>query len=132
MTRLGRFCARLAVGFAIISVLTMALAGRAAEAAEIRVLSANGVKTIMADLGPRFESATGHKLIVTSGEAGELKRRILEGEAWDLAFLPAQTLMDLATLGKVVASSMGDIASSEVAMAVRAGAEKPDTSSAEA
>jgi molybdate transport system substrate-binding protein len=129
--RLAR-SARLAAGFLIISALTMALAGRAAEAAEIQVFSANGVKAVMADLVPRFESITSHKLIVTYGEAGELRRRILEGGVFDLAFLPAQTLRDMATLGKVAAGSMVDIASSDVAMAVRAGADKPDTSSADA
>jgi molybdate transport system substrate-binding protein len=132
MARLGRSCVRLAAGVAIILALTMALAGRTAEAAEIRVFSANGVKAIMADLVPRFESTTSHKLIVTFGEAGELRRRIVNGEAFDLAFLPAQTLRDMATLGKIAASSMVDIASGDVGMAVRAGADKPDTSSAEA
>ena len=102
------------------------------EAAEIRVFSANGVKAIMADVVPRFESMTGHKLIVTRGEAGVLRRRILEGDGFDVAFLPAQALRDLATLNKVAANSMVDIAHTDVGMAVRAGATKPDTSSAEA
>jgi len=122
----------LTVGFAIIAALTMALAGRAAEAAEIRVFTANGVKMIMADVVPRFESTTGHKLIITRGEAGVLRRRIVEGEGFDVAFLPAQSLRDLATLNKVAANSMVDIAHSDVGMAVREGAAKPDTSSAEA
>jgi len=122
----------LTVGFAIIAALTMALAGRAAEAAEIRVFTANGVKMIMADVVPRFESTTGHKLTITRGEAGVLRRRIVEGEGFDVAFLPAQSLRDLATLNKVAANSMVDIAHSDVGMAVREGAAKPDTSSAEA
>src|SRR5712671_3708377 len=130
MAVLGRGLARLAAGLAIISALVMALAGRAVEAAEIQVFSANGVKAVMADLVPRFESITGHKLIVTYGEAGELRRRILEVGGFDLAFLPAQTLRDMATLGKIAASSMVDIASSDVGMAVRTGGDKPDTSSA--
>jgi molybdate transport system substrate-binding protein len=117
---------------AIIAALTMAFLGRAADAAEIRVFSANGVKTIMADLAPRFENATGHTLVISFGEAGELRHRILDGEGFDVAFLPAQTLRDLATLGKIAAGSMVDIALSEVGMAVRAGAEKPDTGSADA
>ncbi len=63
---------------------------------------------------------------------GELRRRILEGAGFDVAFLPAETMRSLATLGKVVAGSMVDIARSDIGMAVREGAEKPDTSSAEA
>jgi molybdate transport system substrate-binding protein len=49
-----------------------------------------------------------------------------------VAFLPAQSLRDLATLNKVAANSMVDIAHSDVGMAIRAGATKPDTSTAEA
>ena len=119
-----------AVGFGAIAALTVVLAGGAVEAAEIRVFSANGVKAVMADLVPRFESTSGHKLIVTYGEAGELRRRILEVGDFDLAVLPAQTLRDMATLGKIAAGSMIDIASSDVGMAVRTGGNKPDTSSA--
>src|SRR5229473_5843979 len=100
MARLGR----LTGGFAFIAALAMALAGGGAEAAEIRVLSANGVKTIMADLVPRFESASGHRLIVTFGQAGELRRGILGGEGFDVAILPAQAMRELATLGKVAAN----------------------------
>lgn len=108
----------------------MALAGRAAETAEIRVFGANGVKTIMGKLGPWFEDATGHQLIVSFGEAGELRHRILDGEGFDLAFLPSATLGDLATQGKILADSMVDVARTAVGLAVRAGAAKPDTSSA--
>ena len=96
------------------------------------MFSANGVKTIMGDLAPRFESTTGHKLIVSFGEAGELRHRILEGEAFDLAFLPSAVLGDLAAQGKIARDTMVDTARTEVGMGVRAGAAKPDTSSAEA
>jgi molybdate transport system substrate-binding protein len=121
-----------AAGFALITALTTALAGSSAQAEDIRVFSANGVKLIMADLVPRFESATGNKLIVTRAGPGELRRRILDGAGFDVAFLPAETLRDLATLGKVAPGSMVDIARSDIGMAVREGAEKPDTSSADA
>jgi len=121
-----------AAGFAIIAALTIVFAGRSAEAEEIRVFSANGAKLIMAELVPRFESTTGQKLSVTRAGPGELRQRILEGVGFDVAFLPAETLRSLATLGKVVPGSMVDIARSDIGLAVRAGAEKPDTSSAEA
>jgi molybdate transport system substrate-binding protein len=132
MAGLGPGVARLAAGAAVIAALTMAFPGRAAEVDEIRVFSANGVKEIMADLVPRFESATGHKLIVTRAGPGELKHRINEGEGFDVAFLPAETLRDLATLNKVAASSMVDVARSDIGLAIRQGAQKPDTSTPEA
>jgi len=91
------------------------------------------VKTIVGDLVPQFETATGHKVTVSFGEAGELRHRILEGgEAFDLAFLPSAVLGDLATRGKIARDTMVDSARTEVGMGVRAGATKPDTSSTEA
>jgi molybdate transport system substrate-binding protein len=118
--------------FAVIAALTLAVAGRFAEAAEIRIFSANGVKLMMTELAPPFESTTGNKLLVTRAGPGELKRQILEGAGFDVALLPAETLRSLATLGKVVAGSMVDVARSDVGLAIRKGADKPDTSSPEA
>lgn len=111
--------------------LTMATAGGATKAAEIKVFSANGVKTIMGELGSRFQSTSGHKLVVSFGEAGELRYRILDGEPFDLAFLPAATLGEVAKAGKIASDASVDIARSDVGMAVRVGAAKPDTSSAD-
>ena len=45
--------------------------GIKAEAAEIKVLGALGMQSVMEDLGPKFEGATGHKLALTFAmEAG--------------------------------------------------------------
>ena len=117
---------------AVVAGLTMALTGgHAAEAVDIRVFCVNGTKRIMADLEPRFESASGDTLIVTLGGTGELRHRILGGEGFDVALLPAQTLRDMATLGKVAANSMVDISRSDIGMAVREGAAKPAGGSVE-
>jgi len=119
-------------GCAIIAVLTMALAGRGAAAAEIKVFSANGVKTIIGDLVPRFENTTGHNLTVVFGEAGEVRHRILGDDSFDLAVLPTATLGELAKQRKITADSIVDVARTDVGMAVRTGAAKPDTRSADA
>ncbi len=98
----------------------------------IRVFSANGVKTIVNDLAPRFGEATGRRLAISFGEAGEVRGRILDGDPFDLALLPAATLADLAGLGKVDGDTIVDIARTEIGMAVRTGAAKPDTGSRQA
>jgi molybdate transport system substrate-binding protein len=43
---------------------TILLAQGAAEAAELKVLSALAMQPVMADLGPKFERATGHTLVI--------------------------------------------------------------------
>lgn len=98
----------------------------------IRVFSANGVKAVMGDLAPRFSEATGIRPAVRFGEAGEVREWILSGEAFDLALLPAAPLAELAELGKLDGGSIVAIARTEVAMAVRTRAAKPDVRSAEA
>ncbi len=116
----------------IITGVAMVLAGNDAAAAEIRVFSAHGVKTIVGELLPRFEGITGHHSRVIFGEAGELRHRILDGEGFDLALLPAATLAELAKRGKIAAASVVDIARTDVGIGVRARGAKPDTGSAEA
>src|SRR3954452_23723811 len=97
----------------------------------IHVLSANGIKAVVGDLAPRFPQATGIRLAVQFGEAGELRERILAGEAFDLALLPAATLAELGRLGRIDPASVVEIARTEIGIGVPAGAGKPDTASAE-
>ena len=43
-----------------------------ANAAEIKLLAALGVKEVLDDLGPKFESASGHKLAIKLGTLGKV------------------------------------------------------------
>jgi molybdate transport system substrate-binding protein len=97
----------------------------------VRIFSANGVKALLGDLMPRFAEATGIRLTVQFGEAGELRERIAASEAFDLALLPAATLAELARLGRIDPGSIVEIARTEVGMAVRTGTAPPDTGSEE-
>ena len=53
------------IGFMFLLVL-----GIKAEAAELKVLSAIGMQSVLEDLGPKFERATGHKLAITFATLG--------------------------------------------------------------
>jgi len=98
--------------------------------AEVKVLSANGVKAVLVDLVPKFQDASGNKVTLVFGEAGEIKTQIQNGEAFDVVILTI--LEDLLKQDKIVADSTVKIARSSFGMGVRAGAPKPDTSSADA
>jgi len=74
-----------------------------AEAADIKVLSANGVKAIMVDLAQKFESSTGNKVTLSFGEAGEIKTL---GASFDVSALPLTVLEDLAKQNRILSSSM--------------------------
>src|SRR6266446_6027506 len=69
-----------------ISIVACVGAG-CAQAAEIRMLVSNAVKTSLEVLVPEFEKAAEHKLVITFGAASELKTEIDKGAAFDVAIL---------------------------------------------
>src|SRR5450432_3541203 len=76
-----------AIGAAqVLSVLAFFGAGTA-DAAEIKMLVSNAMKTTMEELAPQFEKASEHKLAITFGAASELKTSIENGAAFDVAIL---------------------------------------------
>src|SRR4029079_336651 len=96
-----------AVAIAVLFILGQA---RVAGAAEIQVLCSNGLKAVMEDLAPKFERATGHKIVVKYGLAANFKQQIESGQTFDAAFLTPAAIDDLITQGKVAADSRAVIA----------------------
>jgi molybdate transport system substrate-binding protein len=99
-----------------------------ANAAEIRIISANGLRPVLAALAGRFEAASGDKAIFSFDETGVLLQRIKRGESSDVYILPKPALEGLMTQGKIAPDSVADIASTTLGMAVRSGAPTADTS----
>jgi len=118
----------------LVLIWAAALAGQApaARADEITVLCSNGIKAVVEDLAPKFEAATGHRVIVKYGLAALLKQRIEGGEAFDAAVLTPAAIDDLAARGTIAAGSRTTLARTGLAIAVRAGAPKQDVSTVEA
>lgn len=103
-----------------------------AGAAEVKVFSTIGVRAVLQELGPRFESATGHKLAVSYDVANALNRKINAGESFDVAILTVPVMDELIKHHKIVANSRVVVARGGMGLAVRAGAAKSDISSPEA
>ena len=55
------------------------------EAAEIKVLSTGGARAVMTSLVPEFERKSGHKVILDFGTPGNMRDRLIQGEAADVA-----------------------------------------------
>jgi molybdate transport system substrate-binding protein len=115
------------IGFAV----ALAAAG-AAGAAEIRVASSNALKTVLEQVAPDFEKASGHKLVFTWGAGAPLKAQIEKGAEFDVAVLTTAAIDDLIKQGKLAAASRAVLAYSAVGVAVRKGAPKPDIGTVEA
>jgi molybdate transport system substrate-binding protein len=116
---------------ACVSILAFFGAG-AADAAEIKVLVSNALKSSMEELAPQFEKASENKLVMTFGAAAEIKTSIEKGAALDVAILTAAVTDDLVKEGKLSAAGRADIARAGAGVAARKGAPKPDISTTEA
>jgi len=123
---------RLLVAAANIGFMFLLVVGIAAEAAEIKVLSAAGFRYVMTDLGPKFERATGHKLAITFAGLGASVKRVQDGETFDVVIIPRQGIDDFVRDGKAAAGDVTVVARSGFGVAVRKGAPIPDISSPEA
>jgi ribonuclease BN (tRNA processing enzyme)/ABC-type molybdate transport system substrate-binding protein len=113
--------------FIALSIFNMA----AVEAAELKILGAIAMQEITADLVPKFERATGHKVVVIADTLGGIIKRIEDGETADLVMLPAPGIANLVRQGKASESEVRSIARSSVGMAIRKGSNKPDISTPE-
>jgi molybdate transport system substrate-binding protein len=118
-----------AVVLGLVGMLTQV---KAAGETTLTVLCSNGLKAVAEDLVPQFERATKHKVIVRYGLAAALKQQIERGESFDVAFLTPVVMDDLIKQAKIAADTRATIARSGLAIAIRAGARKPDLKTVDA
>lgn len=109
---------------------TLLLAGMA-HAAEIKVMASAAIKEAYLELVPQFERASGHKVATEWVPTVDILSRIKGGDTVDLVIMVSTSIDDLIKLGKLAAGSRVDLVKSGVGVAVRAGAPRPDISSAE-
>jgi molybdate transport system substrate-binding protein len=114
-----------------LAMVVLALGAGHAEAAEIKVLSAGAVRSIVSELAPAFEKETGHKVTLTFGTVGVIRQK-LAVEPADLVIMSDTAVDEAIRQGTVVAGSRADIARTGMGVAVREGAPKPDISTSEA
>jgi molybdate transport system substrate-binding protein len=102
-----------------------------AGAADLRILCASGMREVVSQMAPGIERATGHRLTVGFGEAGDLRKRIQGGEAVDVVILPRVVLDKVLSDGEIVDGSIVDLAQSTMGIGVRANEPRPDIASVE-
>jgi molybdate transport system substrate-binding protein len=101
-----------------------------AQAAEIKVIAANAIKSGYAELIASFDKS--HTVVTTYTGTADATRRINAGEVFDLVIIGSDAIDRLTAAGKLVAGSRADFAKSSVGIAVRAGVPKPDVSTSDA
>ena len=99
---------------------------------ELTVYSSIGMRSAAEQLFRKFEKENSCPLAVTWGTAPMLVARIEAGETADVLILSRAGIDALRKQGKIAAGSDVTLAGSGVAIAVKAGAPKPDVSTPEA
>ena len=115
----------------LLATLALLVPAGRAGAAEIKVLSTVALSEAWHALQPRFE-ATGHKLTLVLGTSGGINKRIADGEPGDVIVSTSSGIEGLGRAGKVTAGTSVPVARSQVGLAVRKGAPRPDISTPEA
>jgi molybdate transport system substrate-binding protein len=100
--------------------------------ADLKIFSTIGVRSAAEELFRRFEETSGHTLTLTWASAAMLIKRIEAGETADVLILNRAGVDAMKAQGKIALGSDVTLASSGVAIAVKAGAPKPDISTPEA
>jgi molybdate transport system substrate-binding protein len=92
-------------------------------------ISSMATRHVLADLCQAFREQTGREVAIESVGGVEAARRIRAGGTFDVAVLAADAVEKLESEGHVVGGSRIEIARSGIAIAVPAGARRPDISS---
>jgi molybdate transport system substrate-binding protein len=101
-----------------------------AAAVEVKVISAGAVKTAFSEAVAAWERETGNRVAATFAPAGELRKKAAAGEAADIMIVPREILPDVEAA--LAPGARYDLGAVVMAVAVRAGAPKPDISTPEA
>ncbi len=103
----------------------------AAQTADLKVMVSDGMKTVVEELTPQIEHATGRKLDAQFNSSKNLRDKIQSGEPFDAAILTSDVLDDLIKQGKLASAGRTDLSRTGLGMGVRAGAAKPGIATAE-
>ena len=106
--------------------------GALASGERITGISSMATRRVLAELGAAYERQSGQRVVVESVGGVDASRRVEGGEAFDFVVLAAPAMDKLAAAGRVDPDTRVDIARSRVAIAVPAGARRPDLTSGQA
>jgi molybdate transport system substrate-binding protein len=123
-------CARCVAG--LVSIAMLALSASGAVAADVRVYTSGAPAEIQKGFAQKFNEASGHRLVVTSGTLAVIQDRLLASEAADAVVLPLPSVDTLEKAGKLRAGSRVGLARVGIGVAVRQGAALPDVSTVDA
>jgi molybdate transport system substrate-binding protein len=117
----------LAATFAVATMLALP-----ASAAEIKVISAGAVRSVIAGMIEDHRKRTGDTFDFTVGTTGQLRDVIASGKPADLLITSAPLMAELEKTGKLLPNSRTDLGRVGIGVAIREGAATPDFSTPDA
>jgi molybdate transport system substrate-binding protein len=100
--------------------------------AALKIVSSMATRQVLAELAAAFEACSSQAVEFESVGGVDAAKRVRAGEAFDVVVLASDVIDKLEAEGRIVAASRVDLARSGVAVAVRAGAPRPDIGSEDA
>src|SRR5262249_45303653 len=113
-------------------LMSCLFAAVASSAGEIKVLTSVALTSALNQTAPNFEQATGNKLNIGYSLIADIRKRMLDGETADVIILSRPVIDELDKQQKFASGSVTNVAGTPVALAIRAGAPKPDISTVDA
>ena len=117
---------------ALLLVVTLAAGAPRAEAAELYVLSAGAMRSIVTDLATAYEKETGNTVKLTFGTVGVIRAKLAGADPADVAIMTDTAMQEMTRQGAVLEGSWAAIGRTGIGVAVRDGAPKPDIGTPEA
>ena len=111
---------------AVLLAAALLLVHSTARAADLSVFTPGAVQSIVHQVAKDYEQKTGDKVLFLSGTAGAIAHRVADGERGDVVIATSKGIANLAKAGKVDPSTIRNLGSMGVGVAVRKGAPKPD------
>jgi molybdate transport system substrate-binding protein len=112
-------------------IACLSLLAGAAQSAELKVISAGAVRSVLAAMIDDYARLTGHKFDFTIGSTGQLREVIASGKPADLIIASAPLMGELEKTGKMMPGSRHDLGRVGLGVVVREGAAAPDVSTPE-
>ena len=116
---------------AVLATIVLLAATTAARADTIKLLTTGAFKPAAQEIIAAFERQTGHQVTLINDTAGALRRRVMNGEKFDVLVLTEEGLEALAGTRLIDDASITPLAKVGIGVAVPLSAPQPDITSVE-
>lgn len=98
----------------------------------LKLISSMATREVLIELASQYQRLVGRPVVTEAAGGVDVAKRVQAGEAVDVVVLASNTIDKLIAAGKLLSGSRVDLVKSGVAVAVRAGAPRPDIATEDA